>query len=174
MTMKINNITKNKKLVSTAAAIILTCLVCAALINNGLKKIPDLSDKTPEQAMKFFQSDKFREMSREDKRRTHRQFFRQQITKTADEYYNLPEDQKKEYLDNLIDRIQMMRQRRQQRHASDGTEREQNHQRRGGRRNRSPERFRQRVERVPPETRAKMTKLMQDMHQRMQERGMVP
>jgi hypothetical protein len=109
-----------------------------------------------------------------------RQMFTQMMEKQVNDYVALPVDQRKQYLDKMIDQMQDRRKqfegrpRPQPEQAAGNTE--------GGaaaprpegdtrRRGPDPDRLRQMIETTPPEKQAKFVQFMKDMQERMKERG---
>ncbi len=173
--------------ISASAVVLIACTFTAAIImnNNTHKKIEVPRFESPEQARQFFESELFREMSRDERRRIGRQVFTQMIDERAETFRTLPEEQRTEYLDSVIDQMQQMREKRRRRRAEavqeerpngpdDGREPRERQGRDGRRRGgpmRNPERFRSRIENAEPEKRAAREEFFTSLMKRMQERG---
>ena len=89
--------------------------------------------------------------------------FRKRHEERLKAYFELPEEERTAYLDEMIDRIQQHRSER--RPDNEHAPREQR------RRGPSPERMKERIETTDPETRAQSTEFRRALRERMEERG---
>jgi hypothetical protein len=104
-------------------------------------------------------------------------FFRAQMAKRVDKYFELPPEKRKEYLDDMIDRMQKFRDG----HGPMGPHKDgdgpgpEGHGPGGpGGQGFSPDRMKEMIESTPPEERAKFEEFMKDLHERAKERGVGP
>ncbi len=161
--------------ISIITVVILSLVVGLTVLNSekreNAKVVQELSGKRPEEIRNFFESEKYHSMKDSEKRRVRRQLFRQRVTKRINDYFELPENKRKAYLDKMIDEMLARREefrKRRQKSQRDGRDTDR---RRSGRRQINPDRMRLRTERTTPEMRAKFNKFREDMRKRMKERG---
>lgn len=128
-----------------------------------LQAVADRFEGRPPDMRDVELSDEQRDRLRENVR----PMFRQRMEQRIDAFFALPEEQRDAYLDDMIDRMQEMRNRRP-RDAGRGDRQG----RRGG--GFTPERMKQRLENTPPDRRAKMAEFFRAMRQRMEDRGIEP
>ncbi|HUW18063.1 MAG TPA: hypothetical protein VMW16_02040 [Sedimentisphaerales bacterium] len=72
-------------------------------------RVPDFSEKKPEQIRQYLASDQFRNLDRETRRTIAREAMEQMMTSRAKEYCELPAEQRVAYLDKVIDEMQSRR-----------------------------------------------------------------
>ena len=135
--------------------------------------------------MAYIDSDKFRQLAPQQKMNYFRGSGRKVMEYQRDTYSSLPQEERVEFLDDIIDRMDEMRpameQYRQQRQAQRALERENNpdaaqqnqQSRRGrsGRRTPDPARMRARRERGTPERRATRRQFFTALRNRAEQRG---
>lgn len=112
-----------------------------------------------------------RDQLTEEQRRTLRQnmrpMFHNMMEDRVNKYFELPQEQREAYLDEMIDRMQEMRRN----HQANRRNRDANQSGQQRRRGISPERFKNRIEKSSPEDRAKRVEFMKAMRERMKKRG---
>ncbi len=188
----------SKKVVVITSACVLALVAIGAAVSFTGKKdsMPDPKKMGNEEMADFVKSEKFAAADRDEKRDFMRNFMRDRITTTVQEYHSLPESEKTAYLDKTIDEMQRMREQmrglRQELRPEgeragmrerdnlgprggegDGQARPQSRGVRegAGRGMRNPETRRAFREQVPSEFRAQATAFMRDLRNRAQERG---
>lgn len=151
---------------------------------------PDPATQSPDQIAKYIASKKFarldqtekqnylsqtgrglfrsaRGLSNEERQKMRENIgplFRRQMEARVDRYLELPPEERTAHLDEMIDRMEAMRQAMPEQPSGP----------RPGRRGFTPERMKRMLENTPPESRAKFVEFMKDFRQRMNERGISP
>ena len=162
-------------------------------------RVPDFSDKAPEQIAEYLRSEEFRNLDRDARRASAREAMFQMMTGRAKEYCELPVEERVAYLDKVIETMQSRRREFESRRrefeaqregsdpgrrefeaqgeqvqsrfgARDGSQRQRWQGRWRGQR-RSPERMRARTEFRDPKVRAQMAKFREAIRERMMEQG---
>ena len=147
--------------------------------------LPNPEKQEPREIMAYIDSDKFRQLAPQQKMNYFRGSGRKIMEYQMDTYASLPQEERVEFLDDIIDRMDEMRpameQYRQQRQAQRALERENNpdaaQQNQQGRRGRSgrrtpdPARMRARRERGTPEQRATRRQFFTALRNRAEQRG---
>lgn len=107
-------------------------------------------------------------------RKTVRPLMRQHMRNRMKEYFKLSPEEKKDYLDDIIDTMQEARKRHEaDRKKNGGSEPGKDGERRRRHRGpRSPEHMKKMIESTTPQERAQFMQFMLDMRTRMKERGM--
>lgn len=185
--------TKKKKIIALSTGGVIAASIVLSLVFGG-DKVPDLSNKNPEEIREYIRSEEFQSLDRDQRRQVarksfepFRQQFQQDMYDRARKYAVLPRQEKKPYLDQAINEMQQRFKERQAqssgqeagggggiRQAGDSARGPRQGDGRGsgeGRRDPSPERMRGRMEKMDPQQRAYMTQFKEDMNKRMEERG---
>jgi hypothetical protein len=109
---------------------------------------------------------------RERLRRNMQPLFRRLINERIRTYNALPKEQKKPYLDKMIDQMTALRQAAMERRATLAREGATSNPPAPAHRGMTPARLKQRIEETPPEERARTMQFMKDVMARMIERGL--
>jgi len=109
---------------------------------------------------------------RERLRRNMQPLFRRLINERIRTYHALPKEQKKPYLDEMIDQMMALRQAAMERRATLAREGATPKPPDPAHRSMTPARLKQRIEETPPEERARTMQFMKDVMARMIERGL--
>lgn len=192
------NPSKKVVVITSMCLLVLVGIVAAVRFAGNKSSMPDPKRMGNEEMVEFVKSEKFKAADRDEKRDFMRNFMRDRITTTVQEYHSLPESEKTAYLDKTLDEMQKMREqmmdlRREFRPDGErpdggsnrnfGPRSESGGQRDGqgresqgpaggpGSRMRNPETRRAFREQVPSEFRAQATAFMRDLRNRAQERG---
>jgi len=100
---------KSRKILITiiAVCVLVGSLIAGFAISRANKSsYPDVDINEPNQVREFVRSEEFRSMDEEERREFFQKRMREAMVNGADEYCQLPEDQKTAYLDNIIDQMQ--------------------------------------------------------------------
>ncbi len=155
---------------TTKTWLILGCVVSViGLTSAGIwmftNRSPDPKKMSRDELRDFRDSDEFANMDDQQRRQFMREAMMQRFTQVANEYHELPENEKTRYLDERIDEMLDR--------MGEMKDRPRPERREGERRHRSPdpEQMRTRSESIPAETRGKLMAFREDMQKRMNERG---
>jgi hypothetical protein len=137
--------------------------------------MPDPDKQKPQEIISYMDSDKFQQLSAREQVMYSMAGGQQVMEYQADTYYTLPKEKKAAYLDEVIDRMQVLRKNfekvppRRPRDANDPNVQRRLARMQAARSN--PANARARTERGTPEQRAMRTAFFQDLQSRMQQRG---
>lgn len=154
----------NKQICVSAAVCGVVAVVAVGSYFLFSDKGPDvnLNDKT--QLKNYMTSDEFRDLPEEKQRKFFRKLRGNEFQKRLDEYTRLDEQQKREYLDKFIDKMEQRRKEIEKKKGADAARKEM-------KRRMDPERMRARSEMKTPEQRAQRAEFFNDLKKRMEERG---
>jgi hypothetical protein len=137
--------------------------------------MPNPNKQKPQEIISYMDSDKFQQLSAREQVMYSMAGGQQVMEYQADTYYTLPKEKKTAYLDEVIDRMQVLRKNfeklppRRPRDANDPNVQRRLARMQAARSN--PANARARTERGTPEQRAMRTAFFQDLQSRMQQRG---
>ena len=144
--------------------------------------LPNPDKQKPQEIMAYMDSDDFKQLSSEQRMRYFRSSGQKVMQYQIDTYFLLPEEEKTKHLDNMIDRMQEMRQEmgkrrnsrqapQSERQSNPDRQRLQNRQDSRNNRRRDPSRMRAGSERGTPQRRAQHRQFIQALTNRAEQRG---
>jgi hypothetical protein len=137
-----------------------------------MEKLHRNSGEPPRRRMRSMEN--LSEKEREQLHENMMPVFMARMRKDIDQYFELPEEQRTAYLDEMIDRDEERRQHwRDRRPPEDNNRNGQNDSRRRGRgRHWGPEHLKRMIENTPPQDRARFMEFRKAMRKRREERGL--
>jgi hypothetical protein len=155
--------TKNHKII-TATVIVLVIVSASLAVYFKYFSAPDPSKMDDSQVRAFMKSEDFNSMPRQERWA----FMGQLMDSRVNNYYKLPAQDRTKYLDKIIDEMSTMRQNFRPRDPNRG---DPNQWRQRAQRNNTPDQRRARRESQDPQQTAMRRAFMNDLRNRMQQRG---